>query len=160
LKPDGLLLASLPGGETLADLRAAVAEAEEATTGGASPRVAPFADAAALGGLLQRAGFALPVVDTDVIIATYAEPMRLLADLKGMGASNALAMRRRPPMRRETLAAIVDCLARRCADRSGRVVARFEIVTLTAWAPATSQPKAKPRGSATVPLGRALGAED
>lgn len=160
LKPDGLLLVSLLGGETLAELRAAVAEAEAATIGGASPRVAPFADAAALGGLLQRAGFALPVVDTDVITVAYTEPLRLLADLKGMGAGNALAMRRRAPMRRATLAAIAEALARRCADPSGRIITRFEIVTLTAWAPAASQPKARPCGSATVPLGRALGTEE
>jgi SAM-dependent methyltransferase len=156
LKPDGLLLASMLGGATLHELRAALAEAEEATTGGASPRVAPFADAADIGALLQRAGFALPVVDTDTVEVAYAEPLDLLGDLKGMGASNALADRRRVPMARTMLAATRDALARRYTDADGRVHATFEIVTLTAWAPATSQPRPKPRGSATVSLKRAL----
>ena len=157
LKPDGLLLASLLGPATLGELRAAVAEAEAATLGGISPRVAPFADAAELGALMQRAGFALPVVDSDRVAVDYAEAWDLLRDLKGMGAGNALTDRRRVPMRRATLAAIVEALTRRFADpATGRVRATFEIVTLTGWAPAASQPRPKPRGSARASLKRAL----
>lgn len=157
LKPDGLLLACVLGGATLQELRAAVAEAEESTTGGASPRVAPFADAAELSALMQRAGFALPVVDSDRVMVDYADPWDLLRDLKGMGAGNALVDRRRVPMRRATLAATVELLAGRGADAAtGRVRATFEIVTLTGWAPAASQPRPKPRGSARASLKRAL----
>lgn len=138
LRPDGLLLASVFGGATLIELRVAMAEAEAATVGGASPRVAPFADAADLGALMQRAGFAGPVVDSDVIAVEYADAARLLGDLKGMGLGNALADRRRAPLRRTTLAATIEALARRSDPATGRLRITFEIVTLTGWAPPTS----------------------
>jgi SAM-dependent methyltransferase len=146
LKPDGLLLASLLGGATLNELRLAMAEAEATTVGGVSPRVAPFADAAQLGALMQRAGFAQPVVDSDLVVVEYADAGRLLGDLKGMGFGNALAERRRVPLGRATLAAVFDILARDFADpATGRVRATFEIVTLTGWAPAHGQTRPKPR---------------
>lgn len=146
LRPDGLLLASMLGGGTLAELRAALAEAEEATTGGASPRVAPFADAADVGALVRRAGFAQPVIDTDTIAVDYAEPLDLLADLRGMGAGNALADRRRAGLMRATIGALRAILVRDHAGATGRVRATFEIVTMTAWAPAEARPR--PRGGA------------
>lgn len=136
LKPDGLLLASLFAGATLNELRGAFTEAEATTTGGASPRVAPFADAAELAGLLQRAGFAQPVVDSDRIVVEYADPLALLRDLKGMGMANALTERARTPLSRATLGLALGLYVERHADaRTGRVPATFELATLTAWAP-------------------------
>lgn len=157
LKPDGLLLAALIGGRTLAELREAWLAAEDEMTGGASPRVAPFADVRDLGGLLQRAGFALPVVDSDLVAVTYADPLALMRDLKGMGASNMLADRRRVPVTRGLLMRAAEIYAERFARSDGRVPATFEILTLTAWAPHESQPKPLAPGSAQTRLADALG---
>jgi SAM-dependent methyltransferase len=157
LKPDGLLLVSRLGGDTLAELRQAWLEAELEEEGGASPRVAPFAALPDLGGLLQRAGFALPVADADTVVATYPDALALMRDLQRMGESNALAERRRSFTRRATLARAAARYAEACAGPDSRVAARFEIVTLTAWAPHASQPKPLRPGSAQARLADALG---
>ena len=160
LKPDGLLLAALLGGESLRELREAWLVAEEEMTGGVSPRVAPFADVRALGGLLQRAGFALPVADNDVVIVTYENPLRLMAEVKGMGASNMLVDRRRVPVTRGLLKRVCEVYAERFSAQDGRVRATFEIVTLTAWVPHESQPKPLRPGSAQMRLADALGVKE
>ena len=157
LRPDGLLLATLLGGETLAELRRALMEAELGEEGGAGPRVSPFAELKDLGGLLQRAGFALPVVDGDVIEATYPDALALMRELRAMGESNAIAERRRSFTRRATLARGVALYHALFALPDSRIPARFELITLTAWAPAASQPKPAPRGSGTISLADALG---
>ena len=156
LKPDGLLLASLFAGGTLAELRQAWLEAELAEEGGASPRVAPFADGRDLGHLLQRAGFALPVVDSDTVRVTYPDALALMRDLRAMGESNAVRERRRRFTRRATLMRTALSYAELFADGSGRIPASFELVTLTAWAPHESQPKPLRRGSAQARLAEAL----
>lgn len=160
LKPDGLLLAALLGGQTLQELRHAWLLAEAEITGGASPRVAPFADVRDLGALLQRAGFALPVVDTETVTVTYATPFALMQELKAMGASNALVARRRHPVTRRLLARAAEIYAECYAQADGRVPATFEILTLTAWAPDESQPKPLQPGSATARLADALGVSE
>jgi SAM-dependent methyltransferase len=160
LKPDGLFLAALLAGETLAELRGSLLEAELAVAGGVSPRVSPVADMRDLAGLLQRAGFALPVVDSDSIAVTYADPFRLMADLRGMGETNAVAARSRSPSRR---ALFLDAAARyrdAHGDAQGRVPATFQVVYLTAWAPHESQQKPSRPGSATSRLADALGVEE
>ncbi|HEX7967021.1 MAG TPA: methyltransferase domain-containing protein [Stellaceae bacterium] len=156
LRPDGLLLASLLGGETLFELRHALIEAELAEEGGAGPRVSPFADVRDLGMLLQRAGFALPVVDSDTVTATYADAPALMRDLRGMGETNALAERRRGFTRRATFARAAAIYAEQFGQADGRIPASFEIITLTAWAPHESQPKPLRPGSATARLADAL----
>lgn len=157
LKPDGLLLAALLGGRTLQELREAWLAAEGEIADGVSPRVAPFADVRDLGGLLQRAGFALPVIDSDTVPVAYADPLALMRDLKGMGASNMLAERRRVPVTRRLLLRAAEIYAERFGRPDGRVVATFEILTLTAWAPHESQPQPLKPGSATSRLADALG---
>lgn len=157
LKPDGLLLASLLGGTTLAELRETLMEAELAATGGVRPRVSPFADARALAGLLQRAGFALPVVDSDTIEVRYPDAFALMRDLRLMGEANAHAQRPRSFTPRAVLLGAAEIYARRFAGADGRVAARFEIVSLTAWAPAADQPKPLRPGSAAQRLADALG---
>jgi NADH dehydrogenase [ubiquinone] 1 alpha subcomplex assembly factor 5 len=157
LKPDGLLLASLFGGETLAALRRVLLEAELAEEGGASPRVSPFADLRDLGHLLQRAGFALPVVDSDTIEVTYPDALALMRDLRAMGESNAVAERRRTFTRRATLARAAALYSELFGGPDGRIPARFEIVTLTAWAPHPAQQRAMRPGSARSRLADALG---
>jgi SAM-dependent methyltransferase len=160
LKPDGLLLAALLGGNTLVELRTALLAAEEELEGGASPRVAPFADVRDLGALLQRAGFALPVVDSDTVTVTYADPLALMCELKAMGAGNALVARKRRPMRRATLTRAVAIYRDRFGLPGGRVPATFEIVTLTGWAPHESQQKPLQPGSARARLADALGTRE
>ena len=160
LKPDGLLLLSLFAGETLNELRLCLLEAESEIENGASPRVAPFADPRELAGLLQRAGFALPVVDTDRIEATYPDALSLMRDLRAMGETNAVAARRRSFTRRATVLRAAELYQTRYAGADGRIGARFEIATLTAWAPHQSQPKPLRPGSAATRLADALGAEE
>jgi SAM-dependent methyltransferase len=145
LKPDGLFVAALLGGDTLTELRQALTAAEAETTGGASPRVAPFADVRALGLLLQRAGFT---------------PLSLLDDLRRMGASNPLIERRRTPLRRGTLLRMAEIYARRFGDPDGRVRATFDIIWLSGWAPHASQQQPLRPGSAVVRLADALGAKE
>ncbi len=156
LKPDGLFLAAMIGGESLAELRAAFAEAEAEVEGGVSPRVAPFADLRDLGALLQRAGFALPVTDVDRITVRYASPLALMHDLRRMGAGNALTERRRTPLRRATLRRLLEIYAERFADPDGRIRATFEIVWLSGWAPHESQRQPLAPGSAKTRLADAL----
>jgi NADH dehydrogenase [ubiquinone] 1 alpha subcomplex assembly factor 5 len=157
LKPDGLLLASLLGGETLAELRTAFLLAEEEIEGGASPRVAPFADVRDLGALLQRAQFALPVVDADAVQVTYRDPLALMHDLRAMGATNVLRARRRTLLRRETLLRAMELYQERFGLADGRIPATFEIITLTAWAPHAGQQQPLRPGSAKTRLADALG---
>ncbi len=157
LKPDGLMLAALLGGETLKELREAWLIAEDEVSGGASPRVAPFADVRELGGLLQRAGFALPVADADVVHVTYATPLALMREIKAMGASNVLNARRRVPVSKGLLMRACEVYIDRFGLAGGRVPATFEIITLTGWSPHESQQKPLQPGSAKVRLSDALG---
>jgi SAM-dependent methyltransferase len=156
LKPDGLLLAALLAGDTLRELRTALFLAEEEIEGGASARVAPFADVRQLGGLLQRAGFALPVADAQTLTVTYPDGLALMRDLRANGAANVLHARSRKPLRRDTLARALDHYAERYGLPNGRVPATFEIVTLTGWAPHESQQQPLPPGSAKARLADAL----
>ena len=156
LKPDGLMLTAMLGGETLVELRDALAEAEIEVTGGVSPRVSPFADVRDAGGLLQRAGFALPVVDADTITVTYESPLHLMRDLRGMGEANVVLERRRVPMRRAMLARAAEIYGARFAGSDGRIPARFQVLYLTGWAPAKSQPQPLRPGAATSRLAAAL----
>jgi SAM-dependent methyltransferase len=157
LKPDGLFLAALLGGGTLTELRQAFAAAESDVEGGVSPRVAPFADLRDLGALLQRAGFALPVTDTDHLIVRYNTVFGLTHDLRRMGATNALLDRRRAPLKRATLMRMAEIYAQRFADADGRVRATFEIVWLSGWAPHPRQQQPLKPGSASTRLADALG---
>ena len=156
LAPDGLFVAALFGGETLRELRAAFAEAEIEQEGGLSPRVAPFADVRDMGGLLQRAGLALPVTDVDTVTVRYASAQGLIRDLRALGLTNALVARR-PALRRATAARALAIYAERFADSDGRVRATFEIVHCAGWAPHESQPKPLRPGSARTSLAQALG---
>ena len=156
LKPDGLFLATLLGGDTLTELRRAWMEAELAEENGASPRVSPTIDLRDAAGLLQRAGFTLPVADADAITVTYPDAMRLMADLRGMGEANAHALRRRSPTRRATLARMLAGYQDGFAQPDNRLPATFQVLTLTGWAPHPSQPRALAPGSASVRLADAL----
>jgi SAM-dependent methyltransferase len=160
LKPDGLLLAALAGGETLTELRQAFAAAEAEIEGGISPRVIPFPDVREMGALLQRAGFALPVTDVDRVTARYASPTSLMHDLRRMGATNALRERSRRPLKRATLRRMIEIYAERFADRDGRIRATFEIIWLSGWAPHESQQKPLAPGSARRRLADALGTKE
>jgi SAM-dependent methyltransferase len=160
LRPDGLLLASLAGGDTLTELRQAFAAAEVEIEDGISPRVAPFADVRELGALLQRAGFALPVADVERLTVRYASPVALMHDLRRMGAANALVERRRRPLRRALLERMVAIYGERFSDPDGRIRATFEIVWLSGWAPHASQQKPLAPGSARQRLADALGVKE
>ncbi|MEC9367436.1 MAG: methyltransferase domain-containing protein [Pseudomonadota bacterium] len=156
LKPDGLFLGALLGGRTLHELRQCLTEAEVAVCGGASPRVAPFADVRDCGALLQRAGFALPVADADIVTVSYSDILALMRDLRGMGMTNVLKERARRPMRRDVLRKAGEIYASRHRSPDGRVGATFEILHLTGWAPHESQPKPLAPGSARSRLADAL----
>ncbi|HTV38792.1 MAG TPA: methyltransferase domain-containing protein [Xanthobacteraceae bacterium] len=160
LRPDGLLLAALAGGDTLTELRQSFAEAESEIEGGVSPHVAPFADVRGLGDLLQRAGFALPVTDSDRYTLRYATPFALMHELRRMGATNALVARRRTPLRRATLMRMAEIYQQRFADADGRVRVTFEIVWLSGWAPHESQQQPLRPGSAQARLADALGTQE
>jgi SAM-dependent methyltransferase len=160
LKPDGLLMAAMIGGDSLTELRQAFAQAESEIEGGLSPRVAPFADLRDLGGLLQRAGFALPVIDSERITVRYATVFNLMHDLRRMGATNVLAERRRAPLRRTTLLRMAEIYGERFADPDGRLRATFEIVWLSGWAPDPSQQKPLKPGSAKARLADALNTKE
>lgn len=160
LKPDGVFLAALFGGDTLTELRQAWLAAETAVEGGAGPRVAPFADLRDAAGLLQRAGFALPVADSDNVTVTYDNPLKLMSDLRGMGESNVLLERRRTPTRRATLMTAAGNYMTQFAGPDGRAPATFQILYLTGWAPAAGQPQALRPGSATSRLAEALEAPE
>jgi hypothetical protein len=156
LKPDGLFVAALFGGQTLQELRWCLAQAEIEIDGGLSPRVFPFADVRDMGGLLQRAGFALPVADSDQVIVHYAHPLRLLADLRGMGETNTLTDRRKSFLRRRTLMRAMDMYRDNFSDHEGRIRATFDVIYLTGWAPHESQQVPLKPGSARMPLAQAL----
>jgi hypothetical protein len=156
LKPDGLFLGCVTGGETLNELRQSLTAAESEILSGAAPRVAPFVDVRALGGLLQRAGFALPVVDLDRAVVRYGDIIGLMRDLRAMGATNALVARSRAPLRRDVLRRAGEIYAARFADADGRLRATFDLVWLSGWAPHDSQPKPLKPGSATMRLADAL----
>jgi len=156
LKPDGLFLGVLFGAGTLGELRTAMMEAEIAETGGASARVAPFADLRDAAGLLQRAGFALPVADVETITVTYAGLMPLLADLRAMGEANILDARLRRPTRRAVIARAAALYQEKFATADGRIAASFRLIFLTGWAPHESQQQPARRGSGKINLGDAL----
>jgi SAM-dependent methyltransferase len=156
LRPDGLLLAAMIGGDTLTELRQCFAAAEAECEGGVSPRVAPFADLRDVGGLLQRAGFALPVTDLDHIVVRYDNALALMADLRRMGATNILVERRRTPTRRATLLRMAQIYAERFADPDGRIRATYDVIWLSGWAPHESQPKPLQPGSAKASLEEAV----
>jgi NADH dehydrogenase [ubiquinone] 1 alpha subcomplex assembly factor 5 len=154
LAPDGLFLAILPGPATLAPLRAAFLAVEAALAGGVTPRVAPLPDLRDAASLLQRAGFALPVADTETLTVSYPDPFALFAELRALGETNALAERSRRPATRGLIAALAARLPR---DAEGRIAMPLELITMTGWAPAASQPRPLVPGSASARLAQALG---
>ena len=159
LKPDGLFLACLFGGGTLNELRSALIEAETEITGGISPRLSPLPGLQDMAGLLQRAGFALPVADIERVTVRYSHPMKLLQDLKGMGEQAAFLKRdgqERRPLSRRILARMSDIYAERFSDPDGKVRASFEIIWLSGWAPAANQPKPLRPGSGKFSLADAV----
>lgn len=156
LKPDGLFLGALLGGSSLSELREAFAQAEIATLGGITPRVAPMADVRDLGGLLQRAGFALPVSDVERLTVRYGDFFALVRDLRRHGFTNVMAERSRHPLRRDTLTALLEHYAAHHSDRE-KLLARFDTLYLTGWAPHDSQQKPLKPGSASQRLAQALG---
>ncbi len=159
LKPDGLFLAAIPGAGTLAELREALLVAEEELYGGASARVIPFADLRDLGGLLQRAGFALPVIDAENYTVRYESLFPLMRDLRHMGMSNPLASRSRRPVSRRFFMRAAEIYAERFSDPDGRIRATFSIIYLSGWAPHESQQKPLKPGSAKASLAEALKAK-
>ena len=160
LKPDGLLLCTFLGGQTLQELRASLAEAEVAIAGGLSPRIAPMGEIRDLGGLLQRAGFALPVADSTPLTASYANAFHLMHDLRKMGENNALTDRIKHPTRRNILTEAACIYADNFRNDDNRVDATFEMITLTGWAPSENQPQPLRPGSATTRLADALGTQE
>ncbi len=156
LKPDGLMLVAFPGGRSLAELREVLLQAELDCLGGAGPRVAPFVDLADAAALLQRAGFALPVADREQITVHYAEPLRLLYDLRAMAETGILAGHSRP-LRRDVLARALALYRERFATGDGRVRASFEIIFMTGWKPDASQPRPLAPGSGKIDLAAHLG---
>jgi len=151
LKPDGLFLAVMLGGETLVELRRSLAAAESEVEGGLSPRVSPFADVRDLGGLLQRAGFAQPIADSDLVAVSYGDPMRLMAELRGMGETNAVAEQRKGMTRRATMLAALAAYQRDFTDGDGRLPATFHLLGMTGWvAHANPPPAAPPSGPVTL----------
>lgn len=156
LKPDGLFIASLFGGQTLYELRHAFLTAEAEITGGANTRVIPFADVKDLGSLLQRASFALPVTDVDTLTLTYAHPINLMQELRGMGEANSLLDRSRTFLRRDVLMRACEIYNDQFGSADGRVTATFEVMYMTGWHPHESQQKPLKRGSGEVNLADAL----
>ena len=157
LRPDGLFIGAIFGGATLTELRQSLLQAEAELSDGAGPRVLPFADALDAAGLLQRAGFALPVSDVDRITVRYAHPLKLMAELRAMGEASALVDRPRRPLSRRVLARACDIYVERFGLGDGRVPATFEIITLTGWGPHASQQQPLKPGSAKMRLADALG---
>ncbi len=156
LKPDGFFIAGFFGAGTLVELRHALTVAEDEIMGGASPRIAPFTDVRDAGALLQRAGFALPVADTDTLVVHYANPFRLFEDLRHMGETSVLAERRRRFLRRDVLMRALEVWRQTASDGDGRLRATFEILYVAGWAPHDSQQKPLRPGSARTPLAEAL----
>jgi len=160
LRPDGLFIGVLYGGGTLRELRESLLQAESELTGGAGLRIAPFTDVRDGGALLQRAGFALPVADTDTVTVRYADPLSLLRDLRGMGEANILSERARGGLTRTILLRMAEIYRERFALEDGRVPATFELLTLTGWRPHESQQKPLRPGSARSRLADALGTQE
>jgi SAM-dependent methyltransferase len=160
LRPDGLLLACLAGAGTLAELRESLLAAETELTGGASPRVIPFADVRDVGGLLQRAGFALPVADVEAVTVRYGDMFGLMRDLRAMGAANPLAGRLKRPTRRAIFLRAAEIYGERFADSDGRVRATFNVIWLSGWAPHESQQKPLKPGSGRISLTEVLKPRD
>jgi SAM-dependent methyltransferase len=160
LKPDGLLLAALIGGETLFELRESFAAAEAEIAGGASPRVSPFAEVRSLGSLLQRAGYALPVIDSDRHLVRYQNAFKLFQDLRRMGATNALVERSRKPLTKRIVARAAEIYAERFSDPDGRLRATFDVLWISGWVPHESQQKPLQPGSAKTRLADALGVKE
>lgn len=156
LKPDGFFCAAMLGGDTLIELRRCLYEAEMAVSGGVSPRVSPFAEIKDAGGLLQRAGFALPVVDSDTLTVTYADAFALMRELRGMGETNAVLARRKVPVTRGLLFDAARRYAELYAEPDGRIPVTFHVLYLAGWAPHESQQQPLKPGSGAIPLGRAL----
>ena len=156
LRPDGLLMAAMIGGDTLTELRQSFAAAEAEVEGGVSPRVAPFADLRDVGALLQRAGLALPVTDVERIVVRYGSVFGLMHDLRRMGATNILVERRRMPTRRATMLRMAEIYGERFADPDGRIRATFDIIWLSGWAPHENQQKPLKPGSAKMGLAEAV----
>ena len=157
LKADGLFLGAVFGGDTLVELREVLLEAESEILGGAAPRVLPFGEVRDMGALLQRAGFALPVADIDTLVVRYGNPLRLLSDLRAMGATNILKSGARRPLRRDVLLRAMALYKERFSEADGKVLATFQIVSLSGWAPHESQQKPLQPGSAKTRLADALG---
>lgn len=160
LSPDGLFLGVLLGGQTLSELRASIAQAEAEVVGGLSPRIAPMAEIRDLGGLLQRAGFNLPVADSVTIRASYDSLTALIRDLRGMGETNALKDRLKRPSRRRILERAAEIYTDAYAGDDGRLIATFELIFLLGWAPDPDQPKPLRPGSAQARLAEALNAKE
>ncbi|SIO49176.1 Methyltransferase domain-containing protein [Rhodovulum sp. ES.010] len=160
LRPDGLFLGVLFGGRSLHELRTALAEAEAALMGGLSPRVVPMGEIRDLGGLLQRAGFALPVADCVTATVSYATPFHLMRDLRAMGETNALAARHRHPVPRALFVETARRYTERHAGPDGRIPATVEMIYLAGWAPAETQPKPLRPGAARTRLADALGTKE
>lgn len=156
LKPDGVLLAIVPGGETLHELRSSLAHAETMLNGGVSPRVSPFIDVREAGALLQRAGFSLPVVESDMLTVTYDSMFALMHDLRSAGQTNALAARPRMMSVRRLFVEAAQYYVQHFSDDEGRIRASVELVTLTAFKPADNQQKPAKRGSGTISFEQAL----
>lgn len=160
LKPDGLFLCCLAGGETLHELRTCLTEAETEISGGASPRVIPFADVRTMGALAQRAGFALPVVDVERMTVRYGSMLALMADLRAMGATNALNDRSRKPVSRALILRAAELYAERFSDADGKIRASFDWIWVSGWAPHASQQKPLAPGSAKMRLADALNTKE
>lgn len=160
LRPDGLFVGAIFGGATLTELRQCLLAAEAELSGGAAMRVSPFADAIDAAGLLQRAGFALPVADVDRVKVRYAHPIALLRDLRKMGETSVLLDRSRKPLARRVLFRAMELYVERFAEADGKVPATFEIVSVTGWAPHDSQQKPLRPGSAKMRLADALGTQE
>ena len=158
LKPDGLFVGAIFGGATLTELRQSLMQADAELSGGAGPRISPFADVVEAAALLQRAGFALPVADVDRVQVGYASPLQLIADLRAMGEANVLAERR--PLSRHVLARACEAYADQFSRPDGRITATFEIITMTGWVPHESQQKPLRPGSAKMRLADALGVKE
>ena len=157
LKPDGLFIATLFGGDTLTELRQCIAQAEVSIYGGISPHIFPFADKQQMGSVMQRAGFALPVIDSDIITVTYNDIFKLMTDIRGMGEGNAVKARDKKPLSRAVLMEAARLYQERFSDPDGRIRATFEIIFLLGWAPHDSQQKPLRPGSAKTELATALG---
>lgn len=160
LKPDGLFMATLLGGETLRELRDVMMQAEMNISGGASPRVSPLVDMRDMGALMQRAGFNLPVIDSEIVTVHYTHPFRLMHDLRAMGAANAVAARLRTPTSRSMMLEVARLYQEKYADQDGHVPASFEIIYVVGWSPHASQQKPMQPGTARQRLADALGTDE